>query len=303
MSEEMTDAPQWAEMRRLAKQEYDLGQFPAAWIATVERLAPYLAGDRPDSFFSQTMLGARSDTTTVKPAECTSAYVAPSYARRLNGYVRMNAYADTSEGRRKAHKRSEEYRAAGEGAVFVKVFRLFCRDIDEYKWTVWVKVDEDRGVVKGRRFAPSATKVTANIRGRRKKPPVDFFGVACPKCDQPKGARCISTLEGREGNPTTTHKERVALAYAEGGYTKVGDEWVKAKNVRQATTLERLKWLESYWPDKRYDEYEEAVDEAPSMSRDELNEWRVAWLEENMSVKMRAKYEAWLEQGVEDKEG
>ena len=280
----MADAEDNAD--RLRRELLDSGEFPAAWVEMVHRMSFYLMGDRPDTYIEQTVRGARSDNTAVKPGECTAEYVAPTHQRRLKGFVRMNAYEDTPRGKSRAHSRANKYREsfADLGGEFgIQVRRVYCKDIGAQKWTVWVGYDPNRGAL-GEDGRIIRRQAQVRVRGRKdKRTKKDKTGafetapVSCPTCGAEAGKPCTFTRGANVGDPTPKiHKAREESLAA-----------MAKKETRPPTEDERSRW----WERNADERHLERVEDTGSLSVESF----VA----TATPAKRAEYEAWVEKGVE----
>ena len=277
----MADAEENAD--RLRDELLQSGEFPGEWVEMVHRMSFYLMGDRPDSYITSQVRGARSKNTSVKPGDCTIEYVAPTHQRRLKGFVRMNAFQDTPRGRAQAHSRADKYRQAFEGLggeFGVQVRRVYCKDIEEQKWTVWVGYDPNRGAL-GEDGRIIRRQAQVRVRGRkdaRTGPQRSFqvVNVSCPTCGAQAGGPCVYTRGANVGEPTPTiHKARRESQQG------------KKKKTRPPTETER-----GLWWDRNTDEaHLERVEDTGSLSLESF----IA----TATPEKRAEYEAWVEKGVE----
>lgn len=271
---------------RLRGELIESGEFPAEWVEMVYRMSFYLLSDRPDSYIEQTVRGARSPNTPVKPGECTVEYVAPTHAKRLEGFVRMNAYEDTPRGKSRAHSRANKYREAFAdlgGEFGIQVRRVYCKDIGEQKWTVWVGFDPNRGAIgeDGRIIRRQAqTRVRGRKDRRTKKDKTGAFEtapVSCPTCGAEAGKPCTYTRGSNVGDPTPKiHKAREESLAA------------MATETRPPTESESASW----WMANADEGLLERVEDSGDMSVDSFVK--------TASPALRGKFEAWVEKGVQE---
>lgn len=229
------------------------------WLALLEDIYPQ---DESPRYGSEYRMGTTGKTVGgkdfVKGSECQKDNVAPSLVseekgrERLYKFIRVRAYSDDDKGKDAAERFADKTREEFEGELNVKVRRVYCRDLGEYRWTVWVKqveLDEDRNVKK---YAPRRARRTVKKRqdGKLKTQIIDaggfqfgrewgqFRGVAkrtvsCPKCQAPVDEPCVKDMEfyargdnlenytatQRRKIRTNPHKERV-IKYLEENQTK-----------------------------------------------------------------------------------
>ena len=122
------------------------------WLALLEDIYPQ---DESPRYGSEYRMGTTGKTVGgqefVKGDECQKDNVAPSLVseekgrERLYKFIRVRAYSDNDKGKDAATRFADKTREEFEGELNVKVRRVYCRDLGEYRWTVWVKqieVDE-----------------------------------------------------------------------------------------------------------------------------------------------------------------
>lgn len=198
---------------------------------------------------------------TMAGSDCQEDSLSPAVRKRLNGYVRVNFYADNAGGKSRAKAAGDDIRREYEGELFVNVRRVYCKDRRVWGWSVWVKptgtkerlreywVDDNGKMIKKRGteertviaprtekaggFAEATSRDWGKWRGAAKKK------VACPKCDAPKDYPCVNDrgiAEGiyinEKGKPMTASQ---ASKYKEGrGLSKT------VRNVRTNPHRERV---------------------------------------------------------------
>lgn len=158
---------------------------------------------------------------TMAGSDCQEDSLSPAVRKRLNGFVRVNFYADNAGGKSRATAAGNEIRKEYEGELFVNVRRVYCKDQRVWGWSVWVKptgtkerlreywVDDDGKMIKKRGtedrtviaprskkaggFAEATSREWGQYRGAAKKK------VSCPKCDAPKNYPCVNDKGIKEG--------------------------------------------------------------------------------------------------------
>lgn len=163
---------------------------------------------------SEKQYQAGTGKQTIAGSDCQTDSLNDTTARTLNGYIRTNFYADNASGKKSAKAKGDEIRREYEGEVFVRVYRVYCKDSRRWGWSVWVKptgtkervrnywadVDGKMTKIRGTEemtviaprsekaggFSEASSRDWTKWRGASKKK------VACPKCFAPKDYPCIN---------------------------------------------------------------------------------------------------------------
>lgn len=243
------------------------------WLALLDDVFPEDESPRIRAEMRQGTTGKTvAGKDFVKGDACQKDNVSPSLVSkekgksRLYGFIRVRAYPDTDKGKESAERFADKTRYDFEGELFVRVRRVYCRDLEEHRWTVWVKQ-----VKEGDKDAPRKARRTKKIRKEGKLITKSTYGggfqygrdwgefrgiakktVECPKCKAPVDEACVKDMDfyprgdslsnydakERRKIRTNPHKERV-LKYLEENPSKDAGEQEYRESVKYTEYQQR----------------------------------------------------------------